>query len=74
MTIYNSICEIICNRIDTEPEEIEFDTAMDSLALHPEDLEDIFGEIEKEFGVQIDPDDEFMTVGDICEYIEDCLS
>ena len=72
--IYDKICEIICNKIDTEPEEIEVDMSLDSLPLSPEDMEAIFSDIHNEFGVTVDPDDEFLTVGDIAEYVEDCLS
>lgn len=72
--IYDKICEIICNRVDTEPEEIEVDTALDSLSMHPEDISAIFSDIHSEFGVTADPGDEFLTVSDIVEYVEDCLS
>ena len=68
--IYDRIVEIICDKIDYEPDQIDMDSTFESLKIDSLDLVEIVLDIEDEFGVELDETDDLKSVGDLVSYIE----
>lgn len=72
--VFDKICEIIAEQLDSNPEEITMETSlMKDLEADSLDAVEIIIAIEDEYGIEI-PDEEaekFETVGSIVNYVEE---
>jgi acyl carrier protein len=68
--VYDKICDIICDKMDLEPEQIDADSTFESLHIDSLDMVEIAMDIEDEFNISIEDADDLKTVGDLVDYIE----
>ncbi|AXY25197.1 acyl carrier protein [Suicoccus acidiformans] len=70
--VFDKVKEIIVDQLGVEEEDVtmttDFENDMDADSL---DLFQVISELEDEFDITIDTDQELKTVGDLVKYIED---
>jgi len=68
--IYDKICEIICDKMDLETDQIDIDSTFESLEIDSLDMVEIVMDLEEEFKISIEDAEDLKTVGDLVEFIE----
>jgi len=69
--IFDKIKEIIVDQLDVEESEVKMETDFESgLSADSLDVFQIISEIEDEFDLTIDTDQDLKTVGDLVNYIK----
>ena len=72
--MFEKLVNIICNYVEVEPENIHPESRfMEDLGFTSFDFMSMLGEIEDEFDVEIEVDEDIKTVGDLVKIIEGLL-
>ena len=69
--IFEKVVHVLSDYVDVSPEEIKQDSTLEELEFDSLDVVEIVMALEDEFGVSVELTDDFVTVGDVVEFIED---
>ncbi len=69
--IYEKFVKMLAEYTDMTAEEIKKDSTFEELELDISDLVELVMAIEDEFDVSIESADDFRTIGEVVEYIEE---
>ncbi|GBG96171.1 acyl carrier protein [Lactococcus termiticola] len=70
MAVFEKVQDIIADELGKEKDEIQMDTTFESLDADSLDLFQIINDIEDEFDVEVDTDEDLKTVSDLVKYVE----
>lgn len=72
--VFDLVASVIADSIHVDVDEINEDTSFEDLGIDYIDLLDIAMAIEEQFdGIDIEIDDDILTVGELVEAVENCL-
>jgi len=70
MTVFEKVQDIIAEELGKEKDSITLETSFDEIDADSLDLFQIINDIEDEYGVEIDTEEDLKTVGDLVKYVE----
>ncbi|MFV0556420.1 MAG: acyl carrier protein [Lactovum sp.] len=70
MAVFDKVQDIIADELDKSKDEITLDTSFEALDADSLDVFQIINDIEDEFDVEVDTDQDLKTVGDLVSYVE----
>lgn len=70
MAVFEKVQDIIADELGKEKDEIQLETTFESLDADSLDLFQIINDIEDEFDVEVDTDEDLKTVSDLVKYVE----
>lgn len=71
--VFEKVKTILANYKEIDESTIELDTTMESLGIDSLDTVELVMNLEDEFDVEIEVDEDIKTVGDLVKIIEDLL-
>lgn len=71
MTVFNKVQDIIADELGKDKEEITLETTFEALDADSLDLFQIINDIEDEFDVEVDTDQDLKTVSELVNYVEE---
>lgn len=71
MTVFNKVQDIIADELGKDIEEITLETTFEALDADSLDLFQIINDIEDEFDVEVDTDQDLKTVSELVNYVEE---
>ena len=69
--IFKKVVDMLADYSDIAPDEIKKDSTFEELELDSLDVVELVMAVEDEFSVSIEINEDFKTVGDVVEYIEE---
>lgn len=70
MAVFDKVQDIIADELDKDKSEITMDTTFEALDADSLDVFQIINDIEDEFGIEVDTDQDLKTVGELVTYVE----
>ena len=70
MAVFDKVQDIIADELDKSKEEITLETSFEALDADSLDVFQIINDIEDEFDVEVDTEQDLKTVGDLVSYVE----
>ncbi|MFC4651549.1 acyl carrier protein [Lactococcus nasutitermitis] len=70
MAVFEKVQDIIADELGKDKEEISLETSFEDLDADSLDLFQIINDIEDEFDVEVDTDQDLKTVSDLVTYVE----
>ena len=70
MAVFDKVQGIIADELDKSKEEITLETSFEALDADSLDVFQIINDIEDEFDVEVDTEEDLKTVGDLVSYVE----
>lgn len=70
MAVFEKIQEIIVEELGKDAEEVQLTTSFEELDADSLDIFQVISEIEDEFDISIEAEDNLKTVGDLVTYVE----
>ena len=70
MAVFDKVQDIIVDELDKSKEEITMETSFEALDADSLDVFQIINDIEDEFDVEVDTEEDLKTVGDLVNYVE----
>lgn len=70
MNTYDTIVEIISEKMDVDPEEITGASTFESLSIDSLDMVEIVMDLENEFNIEMEETEDLQTIQDLVSYIE----
>jgi len=67
---FEKIKNMIAEKMDMDPEDITEDTSFEDMQIDSLDLVEIIMDLEDEFDISIETDEEIKTVGALVDYIK----
>lgn len=71
MAVFEKVQDIIADELGKDKEEITLETSFEELDADSLDLFQIINDIEDEFDVEVDTDQDMKTVSDLVKYVEE---
>ena len=71
MAVFEKVQDIIADELGKDKEEITLDTTFEALDADSLDLFQIINDIEDEFEVEVDTDQDLKTVSELVNYVEE---
>ncbi len=71
MAVFEKIQEIIVEELGKDAEEVQLETSFEELDADSLDIFQVISEIEDEFDISIEAEDNLKTVGDLVAYVEE---
>lgn len=72
--VFDLVASVIADSVHVDVDEINEDTSFEDLGIDYIDLLDIAMAIEEQFdGIDIEIDDDILTVGELVDAVENCL-
>lgn len=72
--VFDLVASVIADSVHIDADEINEDTSFEDLGIDYIDLLDIVMAIEEQFdGIDIEIDDDILTVGELVDAVENCL-
>lgn len=71
MAVFEKVQEIIVEELGKDAEEVKVETTFDELEADSLDVFQVISEIEDEFDIQIETEEDLNTVGDLVAYVEE---
>ena len=71
MAVFEKVQEIIVEELGKDTDEVKLGTTFDELDADSLDVFQVISEIEDEFDIQIESEDELNTVGDLVAFVEE---
>lgn len=71
MAVFEKVQDIIADELGKDKEEITLETSFEDLDADSLDLFQIINDIEDEFDVEVDTDQDMKTVSDLVKYVEE---
>ncbi|GAB2024034.1 acyl carrier protein [Lactovum odontotermitis] len=71
MAIFDKVQDIIADELDKSKDDITLETSFEALDADSLDVFQIINDIEDEFDVEVDTDEDLKTVGDLVKYVEE---
>ncbi|MDR0300522.1 MAG: acyl carrier protein [Streptococcaceae bacterium] len=71
MAVFEKVQDIIADELDKSKEEITLETSFEALDADSLDVFQIINDIEDEFDVEVDTEEDLKTVGDLVKYVEE---
>jgi acyl carrier protein len=71
MAVFEKVQDIIADELGKDKEEITLDTTFEELDADSLDLFQIINDIEDEFEVEVDTDQDLKTVSELVNYVEE---
>lgn len=66
---FEKVRNMIAEKMDMDPEEITEDTSFEDMEIDSLDLVEIIMDLEEEFDISIETDEEIKNVGELVDYI-----
>lgn len=70
MAVFEKVQDIIADELDKNKEDIALETTFEALDADSLDVFQIINDIEDEFDVEVDTEEDLKTVGDLVSYVE----
>ncbi|MDR2976720.1 MAG: acyl carrier protein [Streptococcaceae bacterium] len=70
MAVFEKVQDIIADELDKSKDDITLETSFEALDADSLDVFQIINDIEDEFDVEVDTDEDLKTVGDLVNYVE----
>ncbi|HEY0221469.1 acyl carrier protein [Lactovum miscens] len=70
MAVFEKVQDIIADELDKNKEDIKLETTFEALDADSLDVFQIINDIEDEFDVEVDTEEDLKTVGDLVSYVE----
>lgn len=70
MAVFEKVQDIIADELGKDKEEVQLDTTFEALDADSLDLFQIINDIEDEFDVEVDTDQDLKTVAELVKYVE----
>lgn len=70
MAVFDKVQDIIVEELDKDKSEITMETSFEALDADSLDVFQIINDIEDEFGIEVDTDQDLKTVGELVSYVE----
>ena len=67
---FEKIRSLIAEKMDMDPQDITEDTSFEDMQIDSLDLVEIIMDLEDEFDISIDTEEEIKCVGDLVDYIK----
>ncbi len=67
---FEKVRDMVAQKMDIDASEITLDTTFEDLQIDSLDMVEIVMDLEDEFDISIDSNEELKTVGDLVSYIE----
>jgi acyl carrier protein len=71
MAVFEKVQDIIADELDKNKDEIAMETSFEALDADSLDVFQIINDIEDEFDVEVDTEEDLKTVGDLVKYVEE---